>query len=94
MEMEWVLMPAASLVFLAAGWRLRKEADRVSKGENPKDPVTFHAAARYPTGDFGEYWKKKDNPEMVRAWGWLLTLLGVGGILQTLWRAVRTLSGP
>lgn len=95
MKWQWelVLMPLASLVFLAVGWHLRKEADRVSKGEKPKDPVAFHAAARYPTGDFGEYWKRKDDPDRVRVWGWLLMIIGVGGIIQTLWRAMRALSG-
>lgn len=91
--MEWrmVATGVVSVVFVGVGWRLVREAERVLKGGEPKDPVSFKALARYPSGDFGEHWKKKDQPELVRVLGWFLVLAGVCGIVQTVWQVVRRL---
>lgn len=81
-----VAMLIVSLLFLCLGLHLRREANRVMHGEKPKDPITFKALSRYPAADYGEHWKHKDDPEMVRVLGLLLVIFGVGGIIQTLWR--------
>ena len=84
---QTVAMGLVSLVFMCVGMYLRREANRVLRGGKPRDPITFKAVSRYPAGDFGEHWKEKDDPERVRVWGLLLIIIGVGGIVQTLWRA-------
>jgi hypothetical protein len=78
-----------SLVCVCLGWHLRREANRVRRGEKPKDPVSFKALSRWPSGDWGEHWKKKDDPEMVKVFGWFLVLAGTLGIIQTLWQFFR-----
>ena len=80
-----VAMLLVSLLFICLGLHLHREATRVLHGEKPKDPITFKALSRYPAADYGEHWKNKDDPERVRVWGLLLVIIGVGGIIQTLW---------
>lgn len=84
--LQEVAMLLVSLLFICLGLHLRREANKVLRGGTPKDPITFKALSRYPTADYGEHWKNQDNPEMVRVLGLLLVIVGVGGIIQTLWR--------
>ena len=74
-----------SLICLCLGQHLRHEANKVLHGGEPKDPISFKALSRYPGGDYGKHWEKKDNPEMVRLLGIFLVLAGSLGIIQTLW---------
>lgn len=83
---QTVAMVVVSLACLCLGWHLRREANKVLHGGKPRDPVSFQALSRYPSADFGEHWKKKGDPELVRVLGVFLVLAGLLGIIQAIWR--------
>lgn len=84
-----ILTGAVAIISLCFGRHLCQEANKVIHGGTPKDPVSFRALSRYPSGDYGKHWDKKDVPEMVRVFGSFLIIAGSIGIIQTLWRFIE-----